>query len=85
MQVLKTRCGTYLTDDELLYRKELVIDAVVCPITSELLSIEKGEILFVNGTDYFISENGIDKLMNIFGEEYIKERIITYETPINRE
>lgn len=78
-QVLKSKHGTYLTNEELNYRKTLVTEFVCCPITNEILSILEGEIMFISGTDYFISNTGIDKLIEIFGEKFIKERMITYD------
>ena len=78
-QIIKSKYGTYLTPDEIKYRQTLVTDWVCCPITNELLSVMKGEILYSGGTDYFISDNGIDKLIGIFGEKFISERIITYD------
>lgn len=78
-KVLKSKHGTYLTDQELEYRKELIAYDVVCPITKDLLSIYEGEIIICNEEDYFISDLGIDKLIGIFGEKFITERIITYD------
>lgn len=78
-QVIKTRYGTYLTTQEIEHRKKLVTEWVCCPITNEYLSVISGEMMYVGGTDYFISNNGIDKLIGIFGEKFITERIITYD------
>lgn len=78
-QILKSKYGTYLTKEELEYRKELITYNVICPITKNLLSIHNGEIIYCNGEDYFISDIGIDKLIGIFGEKFIQERIITYD------
>ena len=77
--VTKSKYGTYLTEPELNYRKTLVTEWVCCPITNEILNCYEGEIMFISGTDYFISNNGLDKLIGIFGEKFINERIITYD------
>lgn len=77
MQVSKY--GTTLTDNEIQYRRLLIIDMLHCPITSEVLSLYDGEIIYCNGDDYFVSNKGLDKLKEVFGEDFIKERIITYD------
>lgn len=74
-----SKYGTKLTDSEIEYRKQLIKDFIVCPIAHEILSINEGEILYCNGDDYFVSYNGLEKLKNVFGIEYINERIITYD------
>lgn len=77
----KSKFGTILTDSELDYRKKLVSESghVFCPVSHDMLSVYDGEIIYVNGGDYFISTTGIEKLKDIFGDEFIKERIITYD------
>lgn len=79
MKVLKSKYETYLTENELNYRKLLVTEFITCPITKDILSIFEGEIFYIKGTDVFISDKGIEKLIEIFGAKFIKERIITYD------
>lgn len=76
-----TANGTVLTEDEIEYRKMLIKDSksIYCPITHKVLVVVQGEVLFVNGSDYFISDEGMKILKKIFGDEFIKERIITYD------
>ncbi len=72
-----TSSGTVLNEFELGYRAKLIEDSksLWCPIMkTELLSVMKGEVLYVGGSDFFISDSGIAKLREIFGE-----RIITYD------
>lgn len=73
--------GTVLTETEIHYRAKLISDSMsmYCPITHEVLVVTQGEIIYVNGQDYFVSDNGIDKLQSIFGVDIIKDRIITYD------
>lgn len=79
MQTLKSDYGTLLTEGELHYRKRLVSEWVVCPIAQEYLSVWEGEILYINGEDYFISNKGLTTLKKIFGDKFIVERIISYD------
>ena len=76
-----TANGTVLSESELEYRKCLIQDShsIYCPITHKPLSILKGEILLVNANDYFISDEGLERLKTIFGEKAITGRIITYD------
>lgn len=76
-----TANGTVLTEDEIEYRKMLIKDSnsIYCPITHKVLVVVQGEVLFVNGSDYFISDEGMTTLKKIFGDEFIKDRIITYD------
>lgn len=78
---ITSKNGTVLTEDELEYRKVLIADSrsVFCPVTHKLLLAMEGEIIFCNGSDYFVSDEGIERLKSIFGEQEIMERIITYD------
>lgn len=79
--IIVTRYGTTLTENEIEYRKALIQDSksVYCPMTHKPLVSTDGEILYVNGKDHFISNDGLDMIKKIFGEEFVKERIITYD------
>lgn len=79
--MIVTQFGTKLTEAELTYRKELISESksVCCPVTRNILTIVDGEIIYVKGKDRYVSTQGIYKLMSIFGEEFIRERIITYD------
>jgi len=79
MQVQKSKYGTYLTDNEIKYRKELITETIYCPISLKQLSVLEGEIIYCGGEDHFISNEGVDKLIGIFGEKFIQERMITYD------
>lgn len=76
-----TANGTVLNENEIEYRRMIIKDngSIYCPITHKVLIPVQGEMLFVNGSDYFISEDGIKILQKIFGVEFIKDRIITYD------
>lgn len=73
--------GTLLTETEVEYRKLLIADSksVYCPVTHKPISAMSGEIIFCNGKDYFISDDGIERLKGIFGDKAIADRIITYD------
>ncbi len=77
--IIKTKYGTYLTQEEIKYRKQLVEEWIACPITNERLTALEGEIIYHNGVDYFVSNNGIDKLVGLFGELFVSSRMITYD------
>lgn len=82
MTKIITANGTVLNEFEIDYRKKLISDSksLWCPIMkTELISVMKGEILYISGVDYFISDNGIAKLKGIYGDKFINERIITYD------
>ncbi len=81
MAIIITSNGTALTETEIEFRKKLILDShsVYCPISHEVLSVMKGEILFVQGQDHFISDTGITKLKGIFGNKFIEDRIVTYD------
>ena len=76
-----TANGSVLNETEIEYRKLLIKDShsIYCPITHKPLSVLTGEIIFVRGADYFVSDEGLERLKKIFGEEAIKARIITYD------
>lgn len=76
-----TANGTVLNENEIEYRRMLIKDSgsIYCPITHKVLIPIQGESLFINGTDYFISDDGIKILKKIFGDEFIKDRVITYD------
>lgn len=72
---------TKLTPAEIEYRKKIISDmkSICCPITKEILSVNHGEAIYCNGVDYFISTKGLEKLVEIFGEKFIEDRIITWD------
>ena len=76
-----TANGTVLNETELEYRKLIIKEShsIYCPISHKPLSVLKGELIFCNGTDYFISDEGLETLKSIFGEKFVIERIITYD------
>lgn len=78
-QIVKSEYGTYLTPGEIEYRKQLIAIQICCPVTNEILSVLNGEVMFVKGNDILISNNGMKKLIEIFGEKFITERIIYYD------
>lgn len=65
--------------DETEYRKRLIEEQMgICPVTFMETNSSDGEILFVNGMDYFLSKDGIHLVRQMFGEKFIDERIVNY-------
>lgn len=81
MTKILSKNGTVITETELEYRKLIITDSrsVYCPISHKPLNPLQGEILYCNGADYFVSDEGIETLKKVFGEKEIAERIITYD------
>lgn len=79
--MIVTAHGTKLTESEIQYRALLIKDShsVYCPISHKVLAVTRGEIIYINGQDYFISDDGVSILIKIFGDKFIKDRIITYD------
>lgn len=80
-EVIVSRYGTKITRDEMLYRLKLLEEQQVCFVTGEFCNVFEGEILFISelNQDLFVSNEGLDKLVKLFGDEFIKQRIITYD------
>lgn len=47
-----------------------------CPITMNECEAADGEIIYCNGTDYFVSRSGLRFLRDALGEKFIDIRIV---------
>ena len=58
--------------------KKLVLEtqAGYCPITMQVCESIDGEIIYCNGTDYFVSRAGLRFLRDALGEKFIDIRIV---------
>jgi len=70
-----------IPEEEIEYRKTLIKEShsYFCPVMLDVvLDPNEGEIIYNEGRDHFISTEGINKLKELYGDEYIQEKIITY-------
>ncbi len=59
------------------YKSEtILIQGGVCAVTLHDVSPDDGEVIFINGSDYFVSYVGLAFLKKRFGESWIDERIV---------
>jgi hypothetical protein len=59
------------------YKKSCIeIQQGLCPVTMHECEPSDGEILYLNGLDYFISRTGLKLLRDRFGDRFIDERLI---------
>jgi hypothetical protein len=49
----------------------------LCPITMHECEPSDGDILYLNGIDYFVSNVGLKLLRERFGNEFIDSRVVT--------
>jgi hypothetical protein len=71
--VVPKRVGIDMTE----YKNEVItIQGGVCAVTLHDVAPADGEIIWINGTDYFISYVGLAFLKKRFGESWIDERIV---------
>lgn len=71
--VVPRKVGMDMTE----YKNEVIlIQGGVCAVTLHDVVPDDGEVIFMNGTDYFISHVGLAFLRKRFGADWIDERII---------
>lgn len=75
--VVPRRVGMDMTE----YKNEVIlIQGGVCAVTLHDVGPNDGEVIFINGTDYFVSYVGLGFLKKRFGETWIDERIVDIDS-----
>lgn len=60
-------------------KKELIeLQQGYCPVTMQEVESADGDVLYCNGTDYFVSRVGLKFLRDRFGSDFIDKRIVHY-------
>lgn len=59
------------------YKEDLISrQGFVCPIANKYLDAEDAFIIYVNDTDYAVSQEGMEKLRAKYGKLYINDKIV---------